>query len=64
MRKDQSGFQILKFLQCHDVALSEWNGDCSDEASLNDFTGRSIAVASRTGVHVTEATPTQSLLTC
>ena len=42
-------FQIMKFLQCHVVVLSERNGDCSDEASINDLTGRSIAVASRTG---------------
>ena len=39
----------MKFLQCHDVALSERNSDCSDEASFNDLTGGSNAVASRTG---------------
>ena len=39
----------MTFLLCHDVTLLERNGDCSDKASFNDLTGRSIAVASRTG---------------
>ena len=49
MPQSPSGFQIMKILHCHDVALSERNGDCSDEASFNDLTCRRIAVASRTG---------------